>query len=109
MNLRARTKIILSNSDIEMMSRDPRAMYLHSLQTNGRLPDSLHEAMLLFSFDPEFGQCVKDYLMWSASCEKINEAMERLRRFDRKVELVAVCSFLFATLSYLSAILFLVH
>lgn len=94
----------LSEYEVEKMSRNPHAMYLHALKTHKRLPDRLHESMMLFSFDPEFGQCVKDYLMWHASCEE----RDRASSSQRRVELVAACSLLFAVFSYLSAFVFLV-
>jgi hypothetical protein len=65
----------------------PSKMYMYSMATRRRLPRRLHDAMLLWAFDPEHSPCVQMYLEWSDHCEKMNLYMakhaERMRRIDR--------------------------
>lgn len=72
----------LSESEMDEMVSDPQAMYLHSLRTHKRLPDRLHEAMLLFSFHPNFRREVQLYLLWVADCEEREVHMKAFRRSE---------------------------
>ena len=60
----------LSDEDIKEMETNPQAMYLYALRTHRRLPDRLHEAMLLHSFNSEHRQDVRMYMLWVSSCEE---------------------------------------
>lgn len=72
----------LSASDEEEMISNPQAMYLHSLRTHKRLPERLHEAMLLFSFDPEFRNEVRLYMDWVSACEERDARMQSYMRSE---------------------------
>jgi len=65
----------------------PVKMYMYSMATRRRLPRRLHDAMLLWAFDPGHGPYVQMYLEWSDHCEKMRESRfkhaERMRRIDR--------------------------
>lgn len=56
------TKEQLMSSAIEM--------YFYSLSIHDKLPEDLHQAMLLWSFHPEQKNYVKEYLTWVETCEK---------------------------------------
>lgn len=53
----------------ESIKSDPSAMYMYSLRCMKRLPDELHEAMLLAAFDPAHSAMVRHYLEWAAACD----------------------------------------
>lgn len=72
----------LSDSDVEKMISDPQAMYYHALRTHKRLPERLHEAMLLFSFHPEFREEVRQYLNWVVVCEERDARMESYKKSE---------------------------
>lgn len=74
--------IPLSESDEEAMMSNPQSMYLYSLRTHKRLPGRLHDAMLLFSFHPEFRDEVRHYLDWVVACEERNARMESYRKSE---------------------------
>jgi len=85
---------------VEKMMSDPMAMYLHSLRTFARLPDRLHEAMLLFSFDPSYSSYVKMYMEWVCACEereKVRLSRERMEALQERtlVFLMLTCAVLF--------------
>ena len=98
----------LSESDIEKMKRDPVAMYLHSLRTHSRLPENLHEAMLIHSLDPAMHYHVKSYLEWVDACERREESSRMLRRRETMVDRVILGSMVFAMLGYVILLLSLV-
>lgn len=56
-------------------------MYSYSLSLHDKLPEKLHEAMLLWSFDPESKDYVKDYLIWVDICEK--RKVSKIRFYKR--------------------------
>ena len=76
---------------------DPHDLYLLSLRTGRRLPDQLHEHMLLWSFDDKAAPVVKDYLEWIEHCKRRDEAseltrkrMESIERMDRALNLLGL-------------------
>ena len=71
----------------EKLLNSPIDMYLYSLSTKQRLPDELHEAMLLWSFDIELNEYVKSYLSWIKTCEErklSREKFEKQMQFQEK-------------------------
>lgn len=84
----------LTEDQKKSIRSDPSAMYMYSLRCMERLPDDLHEAMLLAAFDPNHSQLVKHYLEWAASCEERATRTEKLRRheeFHNKSIVVMYC------------------
>lgn len=98
----------LSESDMERMKRDPVAMYLHSLRTHSRLPQNLHEAMLIHSLDPMMDCHVKSYLEWVDACERREESSRMLRRREAMLDGLILGSMVFGMLGYVSLLVFLV-
>lgn len=68
----------------EQLMASPMDMYLYSLAIRDRLPDDLHDAMLVWSFDPQHKTHVQNYILWAASCEERKKAK---RDWERKMEL----------------------
>jgi len=96
-------EISLTDEDIARVRRCPASMYMLSLRKHARLPDELHEAMLLFSFDPDHADCVRSYLEWAKSCDDRADALKRFRRLERLNErltagLMLVCMFWLAAI-----------
>lgn len=61
----------------------PEKMYMLSLRTHNRLPDRLHEAMVMWSFDPAQSDYVKMYLDWARHCDEMRASRERFERVMR--------------------------
>lgn len=61
----------------------PEKMYMLSLRIHRRLPDRLHEAMFMWSFDPASADYVKMYLDWTAHCDETKAARDRFERIQR--------------------------
>jgi hypothetical protein len=59
---------------------DPKELFLFSLRTGKKLPDELHNAMILWSFDDKHVEVVKDYFEWAEHCVRRDEAMEQTRK-----------------------------
>lgn len=100
--------IPLSESDEESMMSNPQSMYLYSLRTHKRLPGRLHDAMLLFSFHPEFRHEVKHYLDWVSACEERDARMELYRRSEVFRDFVILGSMVLVTVAYVCIALALV-
>lgn len=73
-------KAFLRSINEEDYVKSPEKMYTLSLRTQKRLPDRLHEAMVMWSFDPAQSAYVKMYIDWVDHCEEMNAARERLER-----------------------------
>jgi len=74
----------------------PVRMYMHSLSTQERLPDELHEAMLFWSFDPRASDTVVSYLNWVDSLEGFNRsraAFESSCQMHDRILLGSLCVF----------------
>jgi len=65
----------------EQLMASPVDMYLYALALRDRLPEHLHQAMIMWSFDPQQNQHVQAYLEWAKSCEERKIAKER---WDKK-------------------------
>jgi len=61
----------------EQLMASPMDMYLYALALRDQLPENLHQAMIMWSFDPKQNEYVQMYLEWVASCEKRKTAKER--------------------------------
>lgn len=92
--------ITLSESDIDRMTSDPQAMYIYSLRTHKRLPGRLHDAMLLFSFNPEFKREVQMYLQWVTACEERETRMEAFRRSENFRDRAILVSMVLVMMAY---------
>lgn len=68
------------------MKHSPEEMYRHSIRTGRKLPDELHEAMLLWSFDPKQEGIVKEYLVWVKTCEEREKYRSRMDKRMRSIE-----------------------
>lgn len=53
----------------EKLSKDPRMMLSISMSRRERLPDDLHQSMVMWSFHPEFQLICKLYFQWASLCE----------------------------------------
>lgn len=86
----------------EQLMASPVDMYLYSLAIRERLPEKLHQAMLMWSFDPNQNEHVQRYLEWVESCEERKVAKERWeKKFARnerimKVLMIALGALIFA-------------
>jgi hypothetical protein len=86
----------------EQLMASPVDMYLYSLAIRDRLPENLHQAMLMWSFDPKQNEHVQAYLTWATSCKERKVAKERWeKKFARnerimKVLMIALGASLFA-------------
>ena len=97
----------LSKEELEGMKGDPVAMYLHSLRTFSRLPEDMHESMLLHSFNSATHGTVRDYLDWVRTCEEREEKMASFRRREKIIDRLVVGSMIIAWSGfYLLLILF---
>ena len=87
----------------EMDPRDiessPMKLYFYSRRTAKKLPQNLHEAMLLWSFDEEGKPYAKAYLNWIDECERRVDAKVR---FERKCLLMTIICWLASGLSFFS-------
>ncbi|NBT59367.1 hypothetical protein EBT16_11350 [bacterium] len=69
--------LIESRYSHEELISSPEKMYMLSLSIRDRLPENLHNAMLLWSFDPNNSHYVQMYLDWSSHCEEMKRSKER--------------------------------
>jgi hypothetical protein len=88
----------LTNEEIKRMKLDPTLMYLHSLRTNSRLSEELHETMLTYSLDPNNTWIVRNYLEWVSDCE---ERQNRMVFFYKREAMVDRMIFISMTLGTL--------
>lgn len=97
----------LSEADMETMKGDPMAMYLHSLRTFSRLPEKLHEAMILHAFDPDYSKSVRDYLEWVRSCEERDARNADHRRREAMFDRAILASMTVATFAHAAFVLWM--
>lgn len=71
---------IPKGSDREELARDPRRMLSISMSRRERLPDDLHQAMVMWSFHPDFHTICRFYFDWVSVCE--HGPAERFSLFD---------------------------
>ena len=95
----------LTREDVERMRSDPVTMYLHSLRTRSRLPDELHESMLIHSLDPASSENVKSYLEWVSACEEREERMVVFHRREKMIDRIMLCSVVLGMVGYAILIL----
>lgn len=65
----------------EKWTQSAEKMYMLSLSTRERLPEELHNAMILWSFDLKSKPYVQMYLDWTKHCEEMEA---RRKRFERQ-------------------------
>jgi hypothetical protein len=90
----------LSEEEMGRIKSDPVAMYMHSLRTHSRLPEDLHESMLIHSFDPESAYSVRSYLEWVAACEEREARAEAFRRREKMIDRMIIGSLALGTAGY---------
>jgi hypothetical protein len=69
--------------DEDEIKSSPSDLYLHSLRIKQRLPQELHDAMMLWSFHPDGKEYARMYLEWVERCDLWEESRVRFER-DRK-------------------------
>jgi hypothetical protein len=94
----------------EQFMASPRDMYLYALALRGKLPDHLHQSMMMWSFVPKQNQYAQMYLEWVTSCEERKLAKERwerkFARNDRIIRILMSCwAFFVIALAVASSIL----
>lgn len=73
----------------EQLMASPVDMYLYSLSLRGKLPENLHQAMLMWSFDPKQNEHVQEYLKWIALCDERRTFRERMNKsFERNERII---------------------
>lgn len=97
---------IVAGAKEEDFVSSPEKMYMLSLRIRGRLPDRLHEAMVMWSFDPSQSDYVKMYLDWTRHCDEMRVSRERLERTLRNHDRILFCMMLFSGFVLLSIFLF---
>jgi hypothetical protein len=95
-----RLNLPLGREEVEQMKLDPVAMYLHSLRTFSRLPEELHESMLVHSLDPAKSENVRSYLEWVSACEERDERMASARRREVMLDRMILGSMVVGMLGY---------
>jgi hypothetical protein len=61
-------------------------LYVYSLRTQKKLPQHLHEMMLLWSFSDEGGYVCKLYLEWVKRCDEFEDMRRKREKFERASE-----------------------
>lgn len=74
----------------EMLLKNPFAMLKLAMDRRRPLPDDLHEAMLLWSFHPDYSVCVQSYMELSELWNKLNgpapSLLDSMRNFFSKTK-----------------------
>jgi hypothetical protein len=90
----------LPEEEMERMKSDPVAMYIHSLRIQSRLPEELHESMLIHSLDPASSENVRSYLEWVSACEEREERMVVFRRRETMIDRLIIGSIVLGMIGY---------
>lgn len=98
----------LSEADKEKIKGDPVAMYIHSIRTSSRLPEDLHESMILHAFDPAHSESVRGYLEWARSCEERDARDAEYRRRQSMFDRGVLASMTVATVAHTAFVLWMV-
>jgi hypothetical protein len=89
----------------EQFMASPIDMYLYALALRGKLPDHLHHAMIMWSFDPKQNEHVQAYLTWIDSCEERKAAKERWEKsFARNERIMIVVAVALSILAGIAAL-----
>lgn len=96
---------ILGDLKEEDFVSSPEKMYMLSMRIHDRLPDRLHESMLMWSFDPKQSDYVKMYLNWVGHCDEMKASRERTQRMLRNHDRTLFCMMLVSGVA-LASILF---
>ena len=72
--------------DPDDIHRSSERLYLFSLSTKRRLPEELHNAMLLWSYSEEGRFYSKAYVEWADQCDKWAEMREKHRKREKFME-----------------------
>lgn len=92
----------IPDSEIEEIIYDPNKMLMMSMQIQKILPSRLHEAMLLFSFDPNHRETVKFYIEWCATCKSIAEVEEQINKTSIWLNVFFSLTFIILVSSWIS-------
>jgi len=90
----------------EQLLSSPMDMYLYSLAIRDRLPDDLHDAMLVWSFDPKEKEHVQAYISWVASCDERKKAKERWDRKMKMHDMIIKSTMALATVALVTQLIF---
>lgn len=77
----------------ENVKKDPEKMYILALKTRKELPEELHQAMMLWSFDSNCTY-VKMYLDWIKHCQEIDLIRDKYNKkieFGEKMVFLSLC------------------
>lgn len=90
--------------DEDEIKSSPSDLYLYSLRIKQRLPQELHDAMMLWSFHPDGKEYARMYLEWVEHCELREESRVRFERRMKNIDrahsfLMVVCGVAFLILS----------
>lgn len=97
---------VLRCIDEEEFLASPEKMYMLSLRTRRRLPDRLHEAMVMWSFDPAHADHVRMYLNWIEHCDEMRASRERFERIQRNHDRMLFCMMILSGFALVSLLVF---
>lgn len=89
----------------EQLRSSPEKMYWYALGTREKLPEELHDAMMLWSFDPANSFYCRLYLDWIGHCDEMRMIREKFEKRQRIMDRVLFCS---AALCFLTLVFVLV-
>lgn len=84
-------------SERDALAKDPRRMLSISMSRRERLPDDLHQAMVMWSFHPEYHLICKLYFEWASFCDGLEEKKFSLfdsvkRRLSWRISFRGLCA-----------------
>ena len=74
----------------ENIKTSPEEMYLLSLKIHQKLPEELHDAMILWSFNVDKKHIVQDYLFWVHHTEQRKNYREKIRRLEKTEKIMFI-------------------
>lgn len=88
------------------LKQSPEKMYLLSLATKEKLPDGLHDAMMLWSFDKSSKPYVQMYLEWINHCEDMANSRISFERRCKMWDRIILGSMIASGFALAAAVLF---
>ncbi len=90
----------------KFLIESPERMYSHSLSTCEKLPDELHEAMLVWSFDSKKSEVVRMYLEWVDRVEYHRLSLKKFEDAHRAQERILLVLMALTSFGLASTVLF---
>jgi hypothetical protein len=90
----------------KFLMESPERMYSHSLSTCEKLPDELHEAMLVWSFDSKKSEVVRMYLEWVDRMEYHRLSLKKFEDAHRAQERLLLVLMALTSFGLASTVLF---